>query len=254
MDLFDLSGRVAVVTGGNKGIGLGLARGLARAGASVALWARDLAAAEKAVQELEPLGDGDKAAFECDVSDEEAVLEALDATIDRFGQVDSTFANAGTTWGVSFPEMELSELEDLFQVNVGGVFLVAREVARHLIARDAPGSIVITSSIAAHHGLPTAPHYSASKGAATALARALAVRLARHRIRVNVLAPGWVETEMTDDMRQNPRFEEALRYRVPLRRWGTASDFEGAAVFLASDASAFMTGAELILDGGYSAF
>jgi NAD(P)-dependent dehydrogenase (short-subunit alcohol dehydrogenase family) len=139
-------------------------------------------------------------------------------------------------------------------VNVGGVFLVAREVARHLIARDAPGSIVITSSIAAHHGLPTAPHYSASKGAATALARALAVRLARHRIRVNVLAPGWVETEMTDDMRQNPRFEEALRYRVPLRRWGTASDFEGAAVFLASDASAFMTGAELILDGGYSAF
>ncbi|HLT97951.1 MAG TPA: glucose 1-dehydrogenase [Acidimicrobiia bacterium] len=254
MDLFDLSGRVAVVTGGNKGIGLGLARGLARAGASVALWARDLAAAEKAVQELEPLGDGDKAAFECDVSDEEAVLEALDATIDRFGQVDSAFANAGTTWGVSFPEMELSELEDLFQVNVGGVFLVAREVARHLIARDAPGSIVITSSIAAHHGLPTAPHYSASKGAATALARALAVRLARHRIRVNVLAPGWVETEMTDDMRQNPRFEEALRYRVPLRRWGTASDFEGAAVFLASDASAFMTGAELILDGGYSAF
>lgn len=254
MYLFDLSGRVAVVTGGNKGIGLGLARGLARAGASVALWARDLAAAEKAVQELEPLGDGDKAAFECDVSDEEAVLEALDATIDRFGQVDSAFANAGTTWGVSFPEMELSELEDLFQVNVGGVFLVAREVARHLIARDAPGSIVITSSIAAHHGLPTAPHYSASKGAATALARALAVRLARHRIRVNVLAPGWVETEMTDDMRQNPRFEEALRYRVPLRRWGTASDFEGAAVFLASDASAFMTGAELILDGGYSAF
>lgn len=243
-----------LVTGGNKGIGLGLARGLARAGASVALWARDLAAAEKAVQELEPLGDGDKAAFECDVSDEEAVLEALDATIDRFGQVDSAFANAGTTWGVSFPEMELSELEDLFQVNVGGVFLVAREVARHLIARDAPGSIVITSSIAAHHGLPTAPHYSASKGAATALARALAVRLARHRIRVNVLAPGWVETEMTDDMRQNPRFEEALRYRVPLRRWGTASDFEGAAVFLASDASAFMTGAELILDGGYSAF
>jgi NAD(P)-dependent dehydrogenase (short-subunit alcohol dehydrogenase family) len=254
MDLFDLSGRVAVVTGGNKGIGLGLARGLARAGASVALWARDLAAAEKAVQELEPLGDGDKAAFECDVSDEEAVLEALDATIDRFGQVDSAFANAGTTWGVSFPEMELSELEDLFQVNVGGVFLVAREVARHLIARDAPGSIVITSSMAANHGLPTAPHYSASKGAATALARALAVRLARHRIRVNVLAPGWVETEMTDDMRQNPRFEEALRYRVPLRRWGTASDFEGAAVFLASDASAFMTGAELILDGGYSAF
>src|SRR5690606_6984414 len=176
------------------------------------------------------------------------------ATIDRFGQVDSTFANAGTTWGVSFPEMELSELEDLFQVNVGGVFLVAREVARHLIARDAAGSIVITSSIAAHHGLPTAPHYSASKGAATAFARALAVRLARHRIRVNVVAPGWIATEMTDELQGRDRFEASLQSRVPMRRWGSAGDFEGAAVYLASEASSFMTGAELTIDGGYSAY
>jgi NAD(P)-dependent dehydrogenase (short-subunit alcohol dehydrogenase family) len=150
--------------------------------------------------------------------------------------------------------MELADLEDVLDVNVGGVFLVTREVARHLIARDAGGSIVITSSIAAHHGLPTAPHYSASKGAATALARALAVRLARHRIRVNVIAPGWIATEMTDDLQGHDRFESTLQARVPMRRWGTADDFEGTAVYLASEASSFMTGAEITLDGGYSAF
>lgn len=254
MDLFDLTGHVAVVTGGNRGIGLGLARGLANANASVAVWARDQEAADKAIDEIESLGTGDAEAISCDVSDEESVIEALDATIDRFGKVDSLFANAGTSWGVSFPEMELSELEDLFEVNVGGVFLVAREVARHLIARDSPGSIVVTSSIAAHHGLPTAPHYSASKGAATALARALAVRLARHGIRVNVIAPGWIATEMTDEMQGHERFESALRTRVPMQRWGNAEDFEGAAVYLASEASSFMTGAELVIDGGYSAF
>jgi len=252
--MFDLGGHVSVVTGGNRGIGLGLARGLAKAGASVALWARDLEAADRAVEELRELGTGEAETVSCDVTDEGSVAEALDATVDRFGKVDSLFANAGTSSGVSFPEMELADLEDVLDVNVGGVFLVTREVARHLIARDAGGSIVITSSIAAHHGLPTAPHYSASKGAATALARALAVRLARHRIRVNVIAPGWIATEMTDDLQGHDRFESTLQARVPMRRWGTADDFEGTAVYLASEASSFMTGAEITLDGGYSAF
>lgn len=252
--MFDLTGHVSVVTGGNRGIGLGMARGLARANASVALWARDLDLAERAAGEMRDLGTGEIESFGCDVTSETAVAEALDATIDRFGKVDSLFANAGTTSGVSFPEMELSELESLFEVNVSGVFLVTREVARHLISRDSPGSIVITSSIAAHHGLPTAPHYSASKGAATAFARALAVRLARHRIRVNVIAPGWIATEMTDDLQGHDRFEASLQSRVPMRRWGGAQDFEGAAVFLASDASSFMTGAEMTIDGGYSAY
>lgn len=252
--MFDLTGHTAVVTGGNRGIGLGMARGLARANASVAVWARDLDTAESAVAELDDLGVGDAVAFACDVSSEASVLDAFDATIDRFGALDSCFANAGTTGKVSFPDMELADLESIFDVNVGGVFLVAREMARHLIARDAPGSIAITSSIAAHHGLPTAPHYSASKGAASSLARALAVRLAPHGIRVNVIAPGFVATEMTDHWQGSERFEQALKARVPLGRWGKVSEFEGVAVFLASPASSFMTGAELVLDGGYSAF
>ncbi len=254
MEIFSLTGHTTVVTGGNRGIGLGMARGLAKAGASVALWARDLETAEAAVAELNELGEGEAVTIGCDVSDEESVGQALEATVDRLGPVDSLFANAGTSWGVSFPDMELEDLASLFDVNVGGVFLAARELARHLIARDAPGSIVITSSIAAHHGLPTAPHYSASKGAATSMARALAVRLARHRIRVNVIAPGFVATEMTDDWQGSEKFQNTLRTRVPMQRWGTPADFEGAAVFLASQASAFMTGAEITLDGGYSAF
>src|SRR5690606_40977275 len=111
MEMFDLTGHVSVVTGGNRGIGLGMARGLARANASVALWARDLDLAEKAAGEMRDLGTGEMESFGCDVTSETAVAEALDATIDRFGKVDSLFANAGTTSGVSFPEMELSELE-----------------------------------------------------------------------------------------------------------------------------------------------
>lgn len=254
MDLFDLDGQVSIVTGGNRGIGLGMARGLAKANATVALWGRDMAAAERAAEMLDGLGNGEVIALACDVTDETAVTEALDATVDRLGRVDSLFANAGASWGVSFPDMELSDLDAVLEVNVGGVFLVAREVARHLIARRSPGSIAITSSIAAHHGLPTAPHYSASKGAATALAKALAVRLARHDIRVNVIAPGFVATDMTDDLQGDERWETAVRTRVPMRRWGTAEDFEGVAVYLASGASAFVTGAEMTIDGGYSAF
>lgn len=254
MQMFSLDGHVSVVTGGNRGIGLGIGRGLAKAGASVAVWARDEETTRRAVAELDDLGAGEATALTCDVADEGSVAAAFEATVERLGKVDSLFANAGTSGGVSFPDVELDELESILDVNVGGVFLVVREMTRHLISREAPGSIVITSSIAAHRGLPTAPHYSASKGAATALARALAVRLARHRIRVNVIAPGFVATEMTDYWQRSERFEENLRMRVPMRRWGTPDDFEGVAVFLASEESSFMTGSEVTVDGGYSAF
>lgn len=250
---FDLTDHVAVLTGGHRGIGLGMARGLARAGADVALWARDRARTKKAVDELNSLGAGRVEAFACDVTSEDQVRDATEQTVERFGRIDSVFANAGTTEGAAFPDIELADLEDLFRVNVNGAFLVAREATRHWMNRETPGSIVFTSSIAANRGLPTAPHYSASKGAATALARALAVRLARHHIRVNVVAPGWVTTEMTDEVRSNERMETAIRQRIPMGRWGAVDDFEGAAVFLASDASAYMTGSELVIDGGFSA-
>jgi NAD(P)-dependent dehydrogenase (short-subunit alcohol dehydrogenase family) len=254
MDMFDLSGHVSVVTGGNRGIGLGMARGLARANASIALWARDLELAEKAVAELRDLGRRGRG-----VRLRRHLREGCRRGPRRHhrpvreGRL-SVRQRRDDLRGVLPGDGAGGARSSVFEVNVGGVFLVTREVARHLIARDSPGSIVITSSIAAHHGLPTAPHYSASKGAATAFARALAVRLARHRIRVNVIAPGWMATEMTDELQGHDRFEASLQSRVPMRRWGGAEDFEGAAVYLASEASSFMTGAELTIDGGYSAY
>lgn len=251
--MFDLEDHVAVITGGNRGIGLGFARGLARAGASVALWARNDERNTRAVSELEEMG-VDALGVTCDVTDEGSVAAAVASTLDRFGHVDSLFANAGTSGQVRFPDLDLEDWNHMMDVNVTGTMLPVRELTKHMIDRGGPGSIVITSSVGATHGLPVAPHYSASKAAQLGLVKALAVRLARYGIRVNAVCPGWVATELTESQQGHEAFEEALAARVPLRRWGTAADFEGLAVYLASPASAFMTGAELVVDGGYSAF
>lgn len=251
MDLFDLTGHVAIVTGGNRGIGLGMARGLAEAGASLALWSRDAERNSAAVAELQRLGAA-AVGLGCDVTDTDDVSAALAATVDRFGRVDSLFANAGTTAGVRFEEMDDAEWHRVMDVNVTGAYHVAQAVTRLLIDQREGGSLVFTASLAAHFGLPTAPHYTASKGAVLQLARSLAVRLARYDIRVNVISPGWVETEMTDDLHADERFIAATLARTPLRRWGTDADYAGAAVFLAARASSYVTGAEVIVDGGFS--
>lgn len=250
MDLFDLTGRVAVVTGGNRGIGLGMVRGLLKAGGSVAIWARDSDRNAAAVSELGSLGP--VVGFGCDVSDADSVAGAMRATLDRFDHVDTLFANAAATGGVRFEEMDYDEWRRVFDVNVDGLYHCARIFTDRFIAQGGGGSMVFTASVAAHLGIPTAPHYTASKGAVLQLARALAGRLARYDIRVNVLSPGWVATEMTEDLTSDERFEAFAMARTPLRRWGDPSDFEGPAVFLASSASSFVTGAELIVDGGFS--
>jgi len=250
--MFDLTGRVAVVTGGNRGIGLGICRGLAKAGAQLAIWSRDEERNRHAVEELEALG-AEAIAIGCDVSDESSVAAALAETLARFRKVDVVFANAGTSSSVKFPEVTQAEWDRVLDTNLTGGFLVARAVTTHLIERGGGGVIVFTASVVANAGLPLAPHYTASKGGLVALARSLAVRLARYQIRVNVLSPGWVASEMTDDLQQDPKFEQVFIKRTPFRRWGTPEDFEGPAVFLAADASGFMTGAELIVDGGFTA-
>jgi NAD(P)-dependent dehydrogenase (short-subunit alcohol dehydrogenase family) len=252
MDAFDLSGHVAVVTGGNRGIGLGMARGLAGAGASVAVWARDAERTADAVAELETLGAG-AIGVGCDVGDGDSVAAALATTVDVFGRIDSLFANAGTSGAVAFEDMSFEEWRRVLDVNLDGVFRTAQAVTRRLVDQGEGGSLVFVASVAAHLGLPYAPHYTASKGAVLQLARSLAVRLARFGIRANAISPGWVATEMTGELQDDARFAERTLARTPLRRWGTPDDFAGAAVFLASPASSFVTGAELIIDGGFSA-
>ncbi len=251
MEMFDLTGRVAVVTGGNRGIGLGLATGLAKAGAAVAVWSRNGERNDEAVAELEQLGPAHGVV--CDVSDASSVTAAMTETLRRFERLDALFANAGTSGVVRFEEMTEEEWRRVMDVNVTGAYHVSQAATQQFVAQGHGGSLVFTASLAARFGLPTAPHYTASKGAVLQLARALAVRLARYGIRVNVISPGWIATEMTEGVQADERSNTYAMARTPLRRWGEPDDFEGAAVFLASEASRFMTGAELVIDGGFSA-
>lgn len=251
MSMFDLAGTVAVVTGGNRGIGLGMARGLAKAGAAVAVWSRNEQRNVDAAAELEAIG-VDARGFPCDVADRSSVDAALAATMDHFGRVDSFFANAGVSTGVRFEEMEADEWLRVIDVNLNGVYHTTQAITRCLIEQGEGGSMVLVASVLAHFGMSTAPHYSASKGAVLQLAKSLAARLARYDIRVNTISPGWIETEMTEELRADERAAGFGLARTPMRRFGTPDDLEGPAAFLASDASRFMTGAELVVDGGYS--
>ena len=253
MNPFDLTGHVAVVTGGNGGIGLGLARGLAKAGASVAVWARNDIKNEAAVRELEELG-AVSLAVRCDVADQESVDSAMDITLDRFGRVDSMFVNAGTTGSSKFTELSRDEFERITDVNITGAFMCMQAAVRHMLDRGDGGSIVAVASVAATKGLRFAPHYSASKGGIRQLARALAVEVGRQGISVNIISPGFVESEMTEELAQVRGFNESIRQRVPLGRWGYPEDFERVAVFLASEAGGFMCGAEVVVDGGLHAY
>lgn len=248
---FDLHGHVSVVTGGNRGIGLGMALGLAKAGARVAVWSRDENRNAAAVAELSQHTEA--VSFGCDVTDPEDIGSAMTATVTSLGRIDSFFANAGTTAAVKFEEMSLEEWQRVVDVNLTGVFLTMQAATRQMIEQGDGGSIVATASLAATFALPQSPHYTATKGGVVQLVRAAAVRLARYGIRVNALSPGWIDTEMTTGVQEHEKANEYTMMRTPMRRWGTPEDLEGPAVFLASDASRFMTGSELHVDGGFRA-
>jgi NAD(P)-dependent dehydrogenase (short-subunit alcohol dehydrogenase family) len=254
MEMFDLTNRVAVVTGGNGGIGLGFARGLARAGASVAVWGRNEQKNAAAVGELEELGVA-AMAVRCDVSSADEVQAAMAETLDRFGKVDSMFANAGLgTRGTRFLEMTIDEWRDIFRVNSEGVFLTLQAAAGHMVERGEGGSLVLTASVSSVMGMPRGEHYAATKAGAIAIARALAVEFGRYGIRANAVVPGWIDTDMTEGILASEGFTTRVLPRIPRGRWGLPSDFEAIAVYLASDASAWHTGDVITIDGGYTVF
>lgn len=250
----DLSGHVALVTGGNSGIGKGIARGLHNAGAAVAIWGTNTDRNDETVTELTADGGAPVAAFTVDVSDEDAVAAGTAATLERFGQIDSCFANAGVA-GRPAPvdQMTTEEWRRVMSVNLDGQFFTVRAVAGHMKARGT-GSIVFTSSVSMSDGLPFAIHYAAAKAGLAAMARGLAVELARDGIRVNAIVPGWTKAAMTEDLLDSPAAHAKILPRVPLRRWGTPDDFEALAVWLAGPGSGYFTGQTLVLDGGYSVF
>lgn len=252
--LFDLSGKVALVTGGNGGIGLAMAEGIAAAGAAVAIWGTNEAKNASALARLQSHGVNVQA-FVCDVADEAAVDAQFAATVEHFGHVDACFANAGISGGGGpFETMSTEAWRRVLSVNLDGTFFTFRAAARHMIERGEGGSLVATSSVAAIAGSPRNEHYAASKAGILALVRGLAVELARHRITVNSILPGWVATDMTTASQTSERFAERVFTRIPARRWGTPEDFAAPAVYLMSDGARYHTGETMVIDGGYSKF
>lgn len=250
----DLSGRVVLVTGGNGGIGLGMAEACARAGARVVLWGRDSGKNEAAVAQLRESG-ATADAFVCDVSDPDAVTDTFARSVAVAGRVDSVFANAGTTGrGIPFLDVDLAEWRRVTAINLDGVFLTLQAGARHMVERGDGGSLVAVSSTSAIHGAAGNEAYGTAKTGLLGLVRALAVGLARHRIRVNALLPGWTLTELSGPGYANERFRTVTTNRTPVRRWADPSEMGPAAVYLADPTITFHTGDTLVVDGGYTVF
>jgi len=247
--IFDLSGRVAAVTGGNGGIGLGIARGFAEAGAAVAILARDENKNRDALGELQALGVR-ALALKLDVTDRAALAPALDDVERALGPVDILVNNAGIARTVGVARGEIGDWDRVIETNLNAAFLLARLAARAMIPRRR-GKIINIGSEYSLFGNPIAHSYSASKGALIQLTRSMAVELAPHNIQVNAIVPGWIESDMTAPMKSRPFYQEVLR-RTPAGRLGTPAECAGAAIFLASAAADFVTGATLIVDGGYS--
>jgi gluconate 5-dehydrogenase len=274
-DLFSLRGKVAVVTGGSRGLGKEMAAALAEAGAAVAISARREQWLRPTEEELRAAG-YECFAAPCDVSDEAQAQAFVDQTLARFGRIDVLVNNAGVSWGAPSATMPLDRWRSVLEVNATGAFIMSQLVGRHMIARaeaaeaapaeggsqvratnegGATGKIVNVSSIMGLRGTPpevlSAAGYSASKGALIALTRALAVEWAPYGITVNALAPGFFPTRLSEGV--IAQHEAALLERIPLRRFGSERDIRAAAVFLAAPASDYLTGQVLCLDGGFTA-
>lgn len=252
---FDLSGKVALVTGGNGGIGLGFAEAVARAGADVCIWGRNEEKNETAQKLLEAHGTK-IIAMSCDVSRWRDVDEAFAKTIAALGRVDACFANAGVI-GTASSGLGIDEPEwrRVISVNLDGAFFTLRAAAQHMVDRakdgDPGGRLIGTASLAAISGAARNEHYAATKGALVSVIRAMAVEFARFGITANAVLPGWIETEMTEDFFTSDKFTANVLPRIPARRWGRPDDFGGIAVYLMSDASSYHTGDSLLIDGGY---
>ena len=254
--VFDLTGKVVLVTGGTSGIGLGMAAGLVDAGADVAIWGRNPEKNARAADELEGRGGaGTVLVQQCDVGEEDEVESAMADLVDALGGIHGCFCNAGTSAPRrSILETPLEDFRRVVRVNLEGTWTTAKAAARQMIAQGDGGSIAVTSSTATIMGQAGGTPYAASKGGQLSIAKALAVELARHGIRVNTLIPGWAESELTAPAFAWDKFADAVLPRIPQRRWGKGEDFAGIAVYLVSDASRYHTGDAIVIDGGYTLF
>jgi len=255
--LFDCTGKVTLVTGGNGGIGLGFAMGVAKMGGDIAIWARNAEKSAAAKAKLEEAGAGKVIAYQVDVSSEQAIVAGYDQLMKDFGRLDCVFANSGASPRYdSVFDMPTDHWYEFQKTALHGAFFTLREGARHMVARaeagEPGGSLVACGSLSLFQGLQGKMEYAASKAGIAAAVRCLAAELGKHKIRANVVAPGLIITPM---MGENPAVEKHLESiyvpHTPIGRLGYPEDFEGIGAYLCSDASSFMTGETVIIDGGY---
>jgi NAD(P)-dependent dehydrogenase (short-subunit alcohol dehydrogenase family) len=250
--IFDLTGHVALITGGNGGLGLSMAKGLVKAGACIAIWGRNGEKNVTAAGALEALG-GVAHAFECDVTDRQSCANAFAATIERFGKIDSCFANAGGA-GARGPFHTLSKDDwcGSVDLNLSSTVATFQLAIAHWLETGRPGKLIVTSSIASQMGVPMGTPYSATKAAVEGLIRGLAIEYGRAGIQANAVLPGFIETALS--LHTPQYFQDGAKRRVASGEIGKLEDMEGIAVFLAAPESRFMTGQCLILDGGHTIF
>ena len=254
--IFDCAGKVTLVTGGNGGIGLGFAMGVAKLGGDIAIWARNAGRNEAARAALLAAGAGRVETYQVDVSSEAAVTAGFDQLIADFGRVDCVFANSGRASNSrSFLTLDSAEWHDLLAVNLHGAFYTLREAAKKMVARaqagEPGGSLVFCGSLSIFHGIAGIANYAASKGGMAAVIRTMAAELGEYGIRCNTVAPGYVKTGMEDGMDAEivAQVDAHFSAKTPIHRPGTPEDFEGIAAYLCSDASRFHSGDTIVIDG-----
>jgi gluconate 5-dehydrogenase len=250
--LFDLTGRVAIVTGGSTGLGRQMAEGLAEMGANLVLCARKKERCQQAAEDLQKLG-VKTVALACDVKNPADIHQVVDATMTQFGRIDILINNAGTSWGAPVEEMRLEHWNKVIETNLTGTFLFSQAVGKIMIGQRR-GKIINIASVAGIRGASPefqAIGYHASKGGVIIFTKDLACKWGIHNIQVNSIAPGWFPTNMSQVLIE--RNKDTFLKTIPLRRFGNDHDLKGAAVFLASDASDFVTGHVLVVDGGQTA-
>jgi NAD(P)-dependent dehydrogenase (short-subunit alcohol dehydrogenase family) len=255
---FDLTGKVSLITGGNGGIGFGMAEGLAQAGSDIVIWGSN--PDKNAAAEAKLKAHGVRVLVQTvDVGDEAQVVAAMAEAEAQMGRLDTVIANAGVGRGApSFHEMTTDIWRQNMRVNLDGAFWTLREACKSMVNRakagDPGGSLMATASLGALQGAARNQAYTATKGALIPMLKGIAVEYARYGIRANAVLPGWVATDMTAGGQGSEKFNQAVIGRVPSRRWGRPDEFAGVAIYLASDAASFHTGDVLLLDGGYSCY
>ena len=250
LEMFSLKGKSGIVTGAGSGIGKAIAKGVVQAGAEIVIAGRNKERLEKVVEELRPFG-GPVVSIQTDISKMEDIKGLVDRTLKEFEKIDFLFNNAGIVRRAPSEDFTEKDWDETIDINLKGPFFLAQAVARVMISQKRKGKIINTSSLRAIQGGKQVPAYTASKGGLAQLTKSMADDWAKYNILVNAIGPGWVNTELTERYRQDKERFAEMTSRIPLGRWADPDDLIGAAIFLASDASDYITGQTIFVDGGW---